>query len=432
MRRINLLLSCLFALLALSACQQRFEDLESAQDGEKLYVTFTVSGIQSHESRAVPNAPTSTGAGADYESSYKTVDVLFFEGNGNIAQVGQKKVHHFDSEGSAPSGADKDNWVDGVYERSGNKRGVYLMGVTRGQVTGKTCVVLLNLPAEVRTLIERGTLNTLAKLKAQVIHQQTSADEQLGPIPYPVDASNQPDYNSSAFRHIVMIGEKPNISFSNNDVASVIRVQMVRTIAKVKIVGIFTSKSLMVLPQAFQLTKVTMSYQYKNFPSQTKLGEVWKDKSTNLGTLNEPLDGVYVESPAKLYGTAKQPYFVQSFYMNEYGDLPDNVEKQPFVNISVLFEHPTNPQGGTFKQYWALSLPRGMKRNYSYTIYVNLPTNGELDSGGSQLQILKADKVVVKQWDEGTENYFTSPDYPFNNFIGNPADRDNPNKNDHI
>ena len=432
MRRINLLLSCLFALLALSACQQRFEDLESAQDGEKLYVTFTVSGIQSHESRAVPNAPTSTGAGADYESSYKTVDVLFFEGNGNIAQVGQKKVHHFDSEGSAPSGADKDNWVDGVYERSGNKRGVYLMGVTRGQVTGKTCVVLLNLPAEVRTLIERGTLNTLAKLKAQVIHQQTSADEQLGPIPYPVDASNQPDYNSSAFRHIVMIGEKPNISFSNNDVASVIRVQMVRTIAKVKIVGIFTSKSLMVLPQAFQLTKVTMSYQYKNFPSQTKLGEVWKDKSTNLGTLNEPLDGVYVESPAKLYGTAKQPYFVQSFYMNEYGDLPDNVEKQPFVNISVLFEHPTNPQGGTFKQYWALSLPRGMKRNYSYTIYVNLPTNGELDPGGSQLQILKADKVVVKQWDEGTENYFTSPDYPFNNFIGNPADRDNPNKNDHI
>lgn len=426
------MLSCLFALLALSACQQRFEDLESAQDGEKLYVTFTVSGIQSHESRAVPNAPTSTGAGADYESSYKTVDVLFFEGNGNIAQVGQKKVHHFDSEGSAPSGADKDNWVDGVYERSGNKRGVYLMGVTRGQVTGKTCVVLLNLPAEVRTLIERGTLNTLAKLKAQVIHQQTSADEQLGPIPYPVDASNQPDYNSSAFRHIVMIGEKPNISFSNNDVASVIRVQMVRTIAKVKIVGIFTSKSLMVLPQAFQLTKVTMSYQYKNFPSQTKLGEVWKDKSTNLGTLNEPLDGVYVESPAKLYGTAKQPYFVQSFYMNEYGDLPDNVEKQPFVNISVLFEHPTNPQGGTFKQYWALSLPRGMKRNYSYTIYVNLPTNGELDSGGSQLQILKADKVVVKQWDEGTENYFTSPDYPFNNFIGNPADRDNPNKNDHI
>ena len=426
------MLSCLFALLALSACQQRFEDLQSAEDGEKLYVTFTISGIQSHESRAVPNVSTGTGTVADYESSYKSVDVLFFENNGNIAQVGQKKVHHFDSEGSAPSGADKDNWVDGVYERSGNKRGVYLMGVTRGQVTGKTCVVVLNLPAEVRTLIERGTLNTLAKLKAQVIHQQTSADEQLGPIPYPVDANNQPDYNSSAFRHIVMIGETPNISFSNNDVASVIRVQMVRTIAKVKIVGFFTSKSLMVLPQAFQLTKVTMSYQYKNFPSETKLGAVWKDKSTNSDTLNAPKDGLFVESPAKLYGTAKQPYFVQSFYMNEYGELPDNVEKQPFVNISVLIEHPTNPKGGTFKQYWALSLPRGMKRNYSYTIYVNLPTNGELDPGGSQLQILKADKVEVKQWDEGTENYFTSPDYPFNNFIGNPAHRDDPNKNDHI
>ena len=269
MRRINLLLSCLFALLALCACQQRFEDLQSAEDGEKLYVTFTVSRTQSQETRAVPNAPSGTEADADYESSYKSVDVLFFEGNGNIAQVGQKKVHHFESAGFSPSGADKDNWVDGVYERSGNKRGVYLMGVTRGQVTGKTCVVVLNLPAEVRTLIERGTLNTLAKLKAQVIHQQTSADEQLGPIPYPLDANNQPDYNSSAFRHIVMIGEKSNISFSNNDVASVIQVQMVRTIAKVKIVGIFTSKSLMVIPQAFGYTKVTMTYQYKNFPSDT-------------------------------------------------------------------------------------------------------------------------------------------------------------------
>ncbi len=420
------MLSCLFALLALSACQQRFDDLQSAEDGEKLYVTFTISGIQSHESRAVPNVSTGTGTVADYESSYKSVDVLFFENNGNIAQVGQKKVHHFDSEGSAPSGADKDNWVDGVYERSGNKRGVYLAGVTRNDVKGKTCVVLLNLPAEVRTLIERGTLNTLAKLKAQVIHQQTSADEQLGPIPYPVDASNQPDYNSSAFRHIVMIGETPNISFSNNDVASVIPVQMVRTIVKVKIVGIFTSKSLMVVPQAFNYTSVTMTYQYKNFPSQTKLGEVWKKKSTNAGTLNAPIDGVYVESPAKLYGTTKQPYFVQSFYMNEYGDLPDNVEKQPFVNISVLFEHPTS-HAALPKLYWALSLPRGMKRNYSYTIYVNLPTNGELDPGGSQLQILKADKVVVKPWDEGTENYFTSPDYIFNNFSGSPTD-----PNDHI
>ena len=431
MRRINLLLSCLFALLALSACQQRFEDLQSAEDGEKLYVTFTVSGIQSHESRAVPNVSTGTGTVADYESSYKSVDVLFFEGNGNIAQVGQKKVHHFDSEGSAPSGADKDNWVDGVYERSGNKRGVYLMGVTRGQVTGKTCVVVLNLPAEVRTLIERGTLNTLAKLKAQVVHQQASADEQLGPIPYPLDASNQPDYNSSAFRHIVMIGEMPNVSFSNNDVASVIPVQMVRTIAKVKIVGYFSGGSFSQLP-SYGWKKITMTYQYKNFPSETKLGTVWKAKSTNSGALNAPKNGLFVESPAKLYGTAKQPYFVQHLYMNEYGELPDNVEKQPTIELSALFENPDTPNGTFFKRYWVLSLPRGMERNKSYTIYVKLPTNGETDPGGSQLLILKADKVVVKPWDEGTENYFTSPDYPFNNFIGNPADRNDPNRNDHI
>ena len=394
MRRINLLLSCLFALLALSACQQRFEDLQSAEDGEKLYVTFTVSSTQPQETRAVPNAPSGTEADADYESSYKSVDVLFFEKNGNIAQVGQKKVHHFGSAGFSPSGAD-------------------------------------NLPAEVRTLLERGTLNTLAKLKAQVVHQQASADEQLGPIPYPLDASNQPDYNSSAFRHIVMIGEMPNVSFSNNDVASVIPVQMVRTIAKVKIVGYFSGGSFSQLP-SYGWKKITMTYQYKNFPSETKLGTVWKAKSTNSGALNAPKNGLFVESPAKLYGTAKQPYFVQHLYMNEYGELPDNVEKQPTIELSALFENPDTPNGTFFKRYWVLSLPRGMERNKSYTIYVKLPTNGETDPGGSQLLILKADKVVVKPWDEGTENYFTSPDYPFNNFIGNPADRNDPNRNDHI
>ena len=98
MRRINLLLSCLFALLALSACRQSFDDLQSTEDSEKLYVTFTISSAQPRETRAVPNAPTGTEAGADYESSYRTVDVLFFEKNGNIAQVGKKKVHHFESE----------------------------------------------------------------------------------------------------------------------------------------------------------------------------------------------------------------------------------------------------------------------------------------------------------------------------------------------
>lgn len=425
MRRINLLLSCLFALLALSACRQSFDDQVSAEDDEKLYVTFTVSNTQSVATRAVPNAPTGTETGGDYESSYKTVDVLFFEGNGNIAQVGQKKVHHFESAGFTPSGAEKENWVDGVYERSGNKRGVYLAGVTRSQVTGKTCVVVLNLPAEVRTLVERGTLNTLAKLKAQVIHQQASADEQLGPIPYPLNASGQPDYNSPAFRHIVMIGEKSNISFSNV-VASVIQVQMVRTIAKVKIVGYFSGGTFSQFP-SYGWSKITMSYQYKYFPSETTLGEVWKDKSTNSGTVNAPKDGLFVESLAKTLGAAKQPYFVQHFYMNEYGELPDNVEKQPIIALSALFENPNTPNGLTFKRYWVLSLPRGMKRNTSYTIYVNLPTNGDTDPGGSQPLILKADKVLVKPWNEATENYFTHPDYLFNNFSGSPSD-----PNDHI
>ena len=328
-------------------------------------------------------------------------------------------MHHFESEGFAPSGADKDNWVDGVYERSGNRRGVYLAGVKRDNVKDKTCVVVLNLPAEIRTLLERGSISTLSALKAQVVHRQTSADEQLGPIPYPLDANNQPDYNSSAFRYLVMIGETPRVSFSDNDVASVIQVQMVRTIAKVKIVGYFASNNFTFFASANY--KMTMSYQYKNFPSETTLGSVWKAKSTNAGALNAPKDGVFVQGPVKLYGTGKVPYFVQEFYMNEYGELPDNATTQPSIDLSVLIH------GTPFQRYWVLDLPRGIERNKSYTIYVHVPDMGGAKPGGTQRVILKADNVVVKPWDEGTENFFTSPDYIFNNFSGSPTD-----PNDHI
>lgn len=426
MRTINLLLSSLFAMLVLSACQQRFEEEPTQERLDKLYVTFTIDGAERLETRAVPNAPNGTESDGDYESSYKSVDVMFFESNGNIATVGGQKIHHFDSEGFSPSASEKEKWVGGKYERGENKRGVFLLGVNRSQVNGKTCVVVLNLPLETRNRVESGNISSLSSLKNAAVHRITSADEQLGPIPYPVGADDQPDYNSPAFRHIVMIGETPNISISEADVAAVIRVNMERTIAKVKLVGYFSGQTFSVFP-SIGYSHITMSYLYKNFPSRTHLGSFYvKPGSPGALQLN-PVNGVFVESPAKLYGAAKQPYFVQNFYMNEYGELPDNATEQPIVELSALFQLPNNPDFNPIKRNWVLALPRGMQRNKSYTIYVNIVGNGSPSSGGNTRVVLKADKIFVTPWGESVENFSLPESYPLKNFIGSPS-----NSNDQI
>ena len=426
MRIINLLLSSLFAMLVLSACQQRFEEAPTQENLEKLYVTFTIDGAERRETRAVPNAPNGTESDGDYESSYKSVDVMFFESNGNIATVGGQRIHHFDSEGFSPNKADKENWVGGKYERGENKRGVFLLGVNRNQVQGKTCVVVLNLPLETRSRVESGNISSLTSLKNAAVIRITSADEQLGPIPYPLGANNQPDYNSPAFRHIVMIGETSNISIPDTDLASVINVNMERTIAKVNVVGYFSGSTFSLFP-GLGYTKITMSYLYKNFPSRTHLGSFWVEPGRAGGMVRNPVNGIFVESPAKLYGKAKQPYFVQNFYMNEYGELPDNAADQPIIELSALFQLPSNPDINPQHRNWVLSLPRGMQRNKSYTIYVNITGNGSPNAGGNTRVVLKADKIVVAPWAESIENFSLPESYPLKNFIGSPI-----NSNDQI
>ena len=426
MRTINLLLSSLFAMLVLSACQQRFEEEPTQERLDKLYVTFTIDGAERLETRAVPNAPNGTESDGDYESSYKSVDVMFFESNGNIATVGGQKIHHFDSEGFSPNEADKENWVGGKYERGENKRGVFLLGVNRNQVNGKTCVVVLNLPLETRNRVESGNISSLSGLKNAAVIRITSADEQLGPIPYPVGADNQPDYNSPAFRHIVMIGETSNISISDAEVAAVIKVNMERTIAKVKLVGYFSGNTFSVFP-SIGYSQITMSYLYKNFPSRTHLGSFYVEPGRPGALALNPVNGVFVESPAKLYGAAKQPYFVQNFYMNEYGELPDNATEQPIVELSALFQIPRNPDFNPIKRNWVLALPRGMQRNKSYTIYVNIVGNGSQSTEGNTRVVLKADKIVVTPWGESVENFSLPESYPLKNFMGSPS-----NSNDQI
>ena len=413
MRNIHLWCVAVIALLSLSSCKQTFDEPTPQEQHDKLYVTFSIAGAEAKDTRAVPNAPNGTEANGDYESSYKSVDVMFFESGGNLAVLNGKRLFHFDAAGFTPPTAEKSNWVGGVYERAGNQRGVYLIDVSRTQVENKTCVVVLNLPEETRRRVESGNIGSLNGLKGAAVRILGSADEQLGPKPYPKKADGTPDYNSPSFQHIVMIGETPNISFPRTELKSVVNVNVERTIAKVKIVGVFDYGTGLASLATLGFRDITMRYRYNKFPSRTHLGTFWAEKSTGHALPLRPVDAAdYVERRGGVYGTGNQVYFVHNFYMNEYGELPDNATEKPYINFSATI--------ATKTKYWVLELPRGMQRNKSYTIYVNFKGEGSETSEGYSEETLKATNILVEPWEEGVENFSPREFYNFNNFIGNP------------
>ena len=419
MRTIHLWCVAVIALVVLGACRQVYDEPTPQEQHDKLYVTFSIAGAEAKETRAVPNAPNGTEASGDYESSYKSVDVMFFEpgDNGSLLVLNGKRLFHFDATGFTPPTEEKSNWVGGVYERAGNQRGVYLIDVTSTQVLGKTCVVVLNLPDEVRRRVESGNISSLDRLKTAAARILTSADEQVGPKPYPKNADGTPDYNSSSFQHIIMIGETRGISFSTTDIKPVVNVSVERTIAKVKIVGVFSEGDFFKYAKDDGYTDITMKFKYKNFPGRTHLGTFWA--ATN-GPLFDPKDAAdYVVRKGGLYGGDKKPYFVLNYYMYEYGVLADNYANQPCISFSATFAKPSGTDAPK-KGYWLLSLPRGMQRNKSYTIYVDIKGPGSSSPEGYSVETLRANKILVLPWDEGVENFSPKEYYNFNNFIGNP------------
>ena len=421
MRNIHLWCVAVIALLSLGACSQVYEEPTPQEQHEKLYVTFSVAGAEAKETRAVPNAPNGTEASGDYESSYKSVDVMFFDSGGNLAPLNNKRLFHFDATGFTPPTEEKSNWVGGVYERAGNQRGVYLIDVSRTQVSGKTCVVVLNLPEDVRRRVESGNISSLDGLKNAAVRYLSSADEQLGPMPYPKNADGSPDYNSSSFQHIVMIGETSISEIPATVFRPVVNVTVERTIAKVKIVGIFDYGTGLASLATLGLRNITMKYKYYKFPSRTHLGAFWVEKGRQPIQLR-PVDAAdYVERRGGLYGTGNQVYFVHTFYMNEYGELPDNATEKPYINFSATI---ADDAGKTSKTgYWMLELPRGVQRNKSYTLYVNFKGDGSPTPEGYSEETLKVTKILVEPWENGVENFSPKEFYNFNDFIGNPKDK---------
>jgi len=419
-----------FLSLSVVTCLMSCLDFDkvSAEDNDTtpVYVSFTIDNGEEHSTRAVPNAPTGAETTADPESAYKTVDIVFFNSDGSKANVNTQGYFHFDASGFKPSESEKSKWVSGTYERDlGNGeflRGVYLEGVNRNTVHGKTCVVLLNLPDNVKTRLGKGAhqeITRLSDLKNVVLRQLNNADEQLGPKPFPMRGSSI-DYNSAQFKYMVMVGEKSNIDVKS-ELKPVITVEMKRTIAKVKLYVVMGGHSTF---KTLLNTSNNLLLSCHDFPKKTVLGGVWKPetdgsrlKIDGVVSGNEKAESVKM-GPA---GTdiSGLPYVTKEFYMNEYGVLPENPQNNPYPYVKVRLKmmlYGVMP----VDQYWKIALPRGIERNKSYKILVTLRDKGFGTSEAPSNYTLHVDKVTIVPWREKADRFFYDDSYGVNNFVGEP------------
>ena len=423
MRTIYIVLLSLLSLTGVVACQPLVEEVDEGKKDKGLLVNFNIDAPELRETRAVPNGPTGTEANADYESAYKNVAILFYDSNGNLATVRGKHFNFFETAGLKPQGEERKNWVGGVYERADNggfARGVYLVGVTRDDVRGKTCVVLLNIP-DLRDRLQNRRIQTLGGLENHILNTITSADEQIGPIPYPVDANNRPDIASDDFRHIVMIGKTPNVQFDANELQAKISVDMKRTIAKVRLVIRFNLLNI-VLGQT-NPSPFVAECQFRNFPKLTKVGEVWKPESTPENQRVALMSGDVVQGSRKenrikvLTGAPNVAYLAFDFYINEYGVLPEKTNKNQRFSVPGMKMKMVLPFWG--ERYWELLFPRSIQRNKSYELFYTIEGKGNSSTDNFNVTLV-ADNIVVLPWSKFPESFHPGENYNFNNFIGNP------------
>lgn len=424
MRTIYIVLLSLLSLTGVVACQPLVEEAEEGKKEKGLLVNFNIDVPEVRATRAVPNGPTGTEANADYESAYKNVAILFYDSNGNLATVRGKHFNFFETAGLKPQGEERKNWVGGVYERADNggfARGVYLVGVTRDDVRGKTCVVLLNIPDDLRDRLQNRRIQTLGGLENHILNTITSADEQIGPIPYPVDANNRPDIASDDFRHIVMIGKTPDVQFDANELQAKISVDMKRTIAKVRLVIRFNLLNI-VLGQT-NPSPFVAECQFRNFPKLTKVGEVWKPESTPENQRVALMSGDVVQGSRKenrikvLTGAPNVAYLAFDFYMNEYGVLPEKTNKNQRFSVPGMKMKMVLPFWG--ERYWELLFPRSIQRNKSYELFYTIEGKGNSSTDNFNVTLV-ADNIVVLPWSKFPESFHPGENYNFNNFIGNP------------
>lgn len=346
-----------FVAIFFAACGQ---DAGTDIERNRVKVRLTLGDLVQREVRGLATAQ---------EEQVLRLDVVFFNTGGALQSLGSgsgKKVFHYDA--ASPKASD---WVNG----SVSSKTVYL-DLQRTDVEGLKAVAMINLPSNIKTQLENGTITTLNQLQTAITQTITKVA------------------TTSITTPLVMVGDTDVPASLSSTTDNTINVDVKRVIAKLQ-VNVYYEWDKLVVPKVGATADEKSFFTYKDFGANTQLFV--------QENITARVDGDPTEVPVPAVATPKMAE-LEAVYINEYNfsnrtTYPLATHPSPYILLKVPAILGENndltrlfppPAGGDFSKtpvynYYKVVLPEQILRNCFYKVHARIVGPGAPTENGAPI-----------------------------------------------
>ena len=346
-----------FVAIFFAACGQ---DAGTDIERNRVKVRLALGDLVQREVRGLATAQ---------EEQVLRLDVVFFNTGGALQSLGSgsgKKVFHYDA--ASPKASD---WVNG----SVSSKTVYL-DLQRTDVEGLKAVAMINLPSNIKTQLENGTITTLNQLQTAITQTITKVA------------------TTSITTPLVMVGDTDVPASLSATTDNTINVDVKRVIAKLQ-VNVYYEWDKLVVPKVGATADEKSFFTYKDFGANTQLFV--------QENITARVDGDPTEVPVPAVATPKMAE-LEAVYINEYNfsnrtTYPLATNPSPYIllklpaiigennDLTRLFPPPA---GGDFSKtpvynYYKVVLPEQILRNCFYKVHARIVGPGAPTENGAPI-----------------------------------------------
>jgi lipoprotein len=346
-----------FVAIFFAACGQ---DAGTDIERNRVKVRLALGDLVQREVRGLATAQ---------EEQVLRLDVVFFNTGGTLQSLGAgsgKKVFHYDA--TSPKASD---WVNG----SVSSKTVYL-DLQRTDVEGLKAVAMINLPSNIKTQLENGTITTLNQLQTAITQTITKVA------------------TTSITTPLVMVGDTDVPASLSTTTDNTINVDVKRVIAKLQ-VNVYYEWDKLVVPKVGATADEKSFFTYKDFGAKTQLFA--------QENITARVDGDPTEVPVPAVATPKMAE-LEAVYINEYNfsnrtTYPLATNPSPYIllklpaiigennDLTRLFPPPA---GGDFSKtpvynYYKVVLPEQILRNCFYKVHARIVGPGAPTENGAPI-----------------------------------------------
>lgn len=346
-----------FVAIFFAACGQ---DAGTDIERNRVKVRLALGDLVQREVRGLATAQ---------EEQVLRLDVVFFNTGGTLQSLGAgsgKKVFHYDA--ASPKASD---WVNG----SVSSKTVYL-DLQRTDVEGLKAVAMINLPSNIKTQLENGTITTLNQLQTAITQTITKVA------------------TTSITTPLVMVGDTDVPASLSTTTDNTINVDVKRVIAKLQ-VNVYYEWDKLVVPKVGATADEKSFFTYKDFGANTQLFA--------QENITARVDGDPTEVPVPAAATPKMAE-LEAVYINEYNfsnrtTYPLATNPSPYIllklpaiigennDLTRLFPPPA---GGDFSKtpvynYYKVVLPEQILRNCFYKVHARIVGPGAPTENGAPI-----------------------------------------------